>query len=64
MEGLLKALEDIDNIIALIKNSESAAAAKESLKTKYAFTEPQAKAIVDMKLGKLAGLEKLKIVES
>lgn len=61
LEGLLKALEDIDNIIALIKNSESAAAAKESLKTKYAFTEPQAKAIVDMKLGKLAGLEKIEL---
>ena len=61
LEGLLKALEDIDNIITLIKNSESAAAAKESLKTKYAFTEPQAKAIVDMKLGKLAGLEKIEL---
>ena len=61
LEGLLKALEDIDNIIALIKNSESAATAKESLKTKYAFTEPQAKAIVDMKLGKLAGLEKIEL---
>ena len=61
LEGLLKALEDIDNIIALIKNSESAAAAKEALKTKYGFTEPQAKAIVDMKLGKLAGLEKIEL---
>ena len=61
LEGLLKALEDIDNIIALIKNSESAAAAKDSLKAKYGFTEPQAKAIVDMKLGKLAGLEKLEL---
>lgn len=61
LEGLLKALEDIDNIITLIKGSESAAAAKESLKTKYAFTEPQAKAIVDMKLGKLAGLEKIEL---
>ena len=61
LEGLLKALEDIDNIVTLIKNSASAAAAKESLKTKYAFTEPQAKAIVDMKLGKLAGLEKIEL---
>ena len=61
VEGLLKALEDIDNIIALIKASESAAAAKEALKTKYGFTEPQAKAIVDMKLGKLAGLERIEI---
>ena len=61
VEGLLKALEDIDNIIALIKASASAAAAKEALKTKYGFTEPQAKAIVDMKLGKLAGLERVEI---
>ena len=63
LEGLLKALEDIDNIITLIKGSASAAAAKESLKTNYGFTEPQAKAIVDMKLGKLAGLEKLELTQ-
>jgi len=60
-EGLLKALEDIDNIIALIKASDTAASAKEALIKKYNFTEPQAKAIVDMKLGKLAGLEKVEI---
>lgn len=63
LQGLLKALEDIDNIITLIKNSESAAAAKTSLITKYTFTDAQAQAIVDMKLGKLAGLEKLEINE-
>jgi len=57
INGLLKALEDIDNIIALIRNSESAAAAKDNLKAKYDFTENQAKAIVDMKLGRLAHLE-------
>ena len=57
IEGLLKALEDIDNIIALIKASESAATAKVSLISKYDFTERQAKAIVDMKLGRLAHLE-------
>ena len=61
VEGLLKALEDIDNIIALIKTSESAAAAKIALMERYSFTEPQAKAIVDMKLGKLAGLERIEI---
>ena len=61
VEGLLKALEDIDNIIALIKASASAAAAKTALMEKYAFTEPQAKAIVDMRLGKLAGLERIEI---
>lgn len=61
VNGLLKALEDIDNIITLIKSSESAATAKIALINKYAFTEPQAQAIVDMKLGKLAGLEKIEI---
>lgn len=61
VDGLLRALEDIDNIIALIKASKSAAAAKDNLIAKYVFTENQAKAIVDMKLGKLAGLEKIEL---
>ena len=61
VDGLLKALEDIDNIIALIKKSASAAAAKQQLMAVYNFTENQAKAIVDMKLGKLAGLEKIEL---
>ena len=61
VEGLLKALEDIDNIIALIKKSASAASAKVELMNKYNFTEPQAKAILDMKLAKLANLEKIEL---
>ena len=61
LEGLLKALEDIDNIIALIKKSESAAAAKVALMNQYGFSETQAKAILDMKLSKLAKLEKVEI---
>jgi DNA gyrase subunit A len=60
-EGLLKALENIDNIIALIKASESSAKAKEALMAEYNFTERQAKAIIDMKLGKLAHLEAVEI---
>lgn len=62
-EGLLKALEDIDNIIALIKASKSAAVARQELCSKYNFTEPQAQAITDMKLGKLANLEKIELNE-
>ena len=46
VDGLLRALEDIDNIIALIKGSESSAAAKDALMAKYKFTENQAKAIL------------------
>ena len=61
LEGLLKALEDIDNVIALIKGSENAAAAKVALMAKYSLSEAQAKAILDMKLAKLAKLEKIEI---
>ena len=61
VEGLLKALEDIDNVIVLIKSSESSAKAREALMKKYGFNEEQAKAITDMRLGKLAGLERLEI---
>jgi DNA gyrase subunit A len=61
LEGLLKALEDIDNVIALIKKSENAAAAKIALMETYKLSELQAKAILDMKLAKLAKLEKIEI---
>ena len=59
--GLIKALEDIDNIIALIKASDSASAATVNLIRQYKFSERQAKAIVDMKLGRLAHLEKIEL---
>ena len=58
LEGLLTALEDIDNVIKMIKSSESAAAAKTQLMAAYNLNEEQAKAILDMKLAKLAKLEK------
>ena len=61
LDGLLIALEDIDNVIALIKKSESAAAAKINLMAKYSLSEAQAKAILDMKLSKLSKLEKIEI---
>ena len=59
--GLLIALEDIDNIITMIKSSDNAAAAKQKLIEKYRLTENQAKAILDMKLSKLAKLEKVEL---
>jgi DNA gyrase subunit A len=59
--GLVKALEDIDNIIELIKKSENAEKAKMALISKYEFTENQAKAILDMRLSKLAHLEKVEL---
>ena len=61
VNGLLKALEDIDNIIALIKSSENATAAKEKLIRRYHFTENQAKAILAMRLSSLAKLEKVEL---
>ena len=61
ISGLLKALEVIDEIIATIKGSVSAAAAKEALMTQWKFTEEQAKAILDMKLSRLAKLEKVEL---
>ena len=61
VRGLLVALEDIDNVIALIKKSESAAAAKVALIEKYSLSENQAKAILDMKLSRLAKLEKIEL---
>lgn len=61
VEGLVKALEDIDNIIELIKKSESSAKAKDALIQKYNFTDNQAKAILDMRLSKLAHLEKVEL---
>ena len=57
VEGLLKALQDIDIIIAFIKKSASSAAAKDGLVSEFGFTEPQAKSIVAMRLGSLAKLE-------
>lgn len=61
VEGLLIALEDIDNVIALIKQSANSTKAKESLIAKYNFSESQAKAILAMRLSSLAHLEKVEI---
>ena len=57
VEGLLKALASIDDIIALIRGSESSSAAKVTLIEKYQFTDNQAKAILAMRLSSLAKLE-------
>lgn len=59
VKGLLIALEDIDNVIALIKNSNDSADAKTKLIAQYKLTEPQAKAILAMRLSSLAKLEKV-----
>ncbi len=61
LEGLNKALDHIDEVIALIKKSKDGAEAQAGLMKKFGFSEIQAKAILDMKLQKLAGLERKKI---
>lgn len=57
VEGLLSALNKIDDVINIIKQSKSSADAIENLVKEFKFTNNQAKAIVDMRLGKLANLE-------
>lgn len=59
--GLKKALDHIDEIIALIKKSKDVDDARAGLMSKFKFSELQANAILDMRLQKLAGLERKKI---
>ena len=61
VKGLLIALEDIDNVIALIKASASSDAAKTKLIEKYKIDEIQAKSILAMRLSSLAKLEKVEL---
>ena len=61
LEGLLIALDNIDEIIKIIRGSENVAAAKAELIKRFALTEVQAQAIVDMRLRALTGLERAKI---
>jgi len=61
LEGLKKALDHIDEIIKLIKKSKDTAEARVNLMKKFKFSEVQAQAILDMRLQKLAGLERKKI---
>src|SRR3989338_3388792 len=59
--GLKKALDHIDAIIALIKKSKTVDDARAALMQKFKFSEPQANAILEMRLSKLAGLERQKV---
>ena len=61
LEGYKIAIDNIDEVIKLIKTSESIPAAKENLMTRFALTDTQAQAIVEMTLGKLSGLERQKV---
>ena len=57
LEGLIIASDNIDDVIALIKKSKSPDEARKGLITKYKLSELQSKAILEMRLQKLTGLE-------
>ena len=61
LQGLLTALDNIDEVIQIIRSSRSTAQAKERLIERFSFTDVQAQAIVDMRLRALTGLEREKI---
>ena len=61
LEGLLKALDHIDEVIRIIRGSANVAEAKRVLMERFELTDPQAQAIVDMRLRALTGLERDKL---
>ena len=61
LEGLLIALDHIDEVIRIIRNSETDAIAQAELMDKFALSERQSQAILDMRLRRLTGLERDKI---
>ena len=61
LEGLLKALDHIDEVIKIIRSSANVAEAKRELMERFELTDPQAQAIVDMRLRALTGLEREKL---
>lgn len=63
LEGLLIALDHLDEVIALIRNSKNPDEAKDGLMTKFGLSEIQSKAILDLRLQRLTGLERQKIKE-
>ena len=63
LEALKTALDFIDEVIAIIRNSKTIPESKQALTDRFGFDDVQTTAIVQMQLGKLAGLEKQKILE-
>ena len=61
LEGLLKALDNIDEVIRIIRSSANVQIAKQELMNRFELTEVQAQAIVDMRLRALTGLEREKL---
>ena len=63
LEGILKALDHLDEVIATIRASQTPSDARANLISRFEFTEVQAQAILDMRLQRLTGLEREKVVE-
>ena len=63
LEGLKKALDNLDAVITLIRKSKSAPEARDALMERFKFSELQARAILEMQLQKLTGLERQKLVD-
>jgi DNA gyrase subunit A len=63
LEGILKALDHLDAVIATIRASQTPAEAKDNLVARFALSEVQAQAILDMRLQRLTGLEREKVIE-
>ncbi|TYQ14744.1 UNVERIFIED_CONTAM: DNA gyrase subunit A [Acetivibrio alkalicellulosi] len=61
LEGLKVAIDNLDEVIKIIRGSKSEALAKEALMERFSFSERQAQAIVDMRLGRLTALEREKL---
>lgn len=61
LEGLLRALDLLDEVIATIRGSKTQESAKTNLMDKFKFTDVQAQAILDMQLRRLAALERMKL---
>jgi DNA gyrase subunit A len=62
LEGLKIAVENIDEVVRIIRGAKDTSTASEELRAKFALSEVQAKAILDMRLARLTGLERDKIV--
>ena len=63
LEGLKKALDNLDAVITLIRKSKTAPEAREALMAQFKFSELQARAILEMQLQKLTGLERQKLID-
>ena len=63
LEGLKVAIDNLDEVVRLIRASKTPLEAKEALRLRFKFSEKQAQAILDMRLQRLTGLERQKIID-